>query len=125
MSFVRLRETSRSRCEREDSSNSAVFRGMSGSAVPFRSASRANAHRRIEQMWESRMSQGRRLGLARLMLLAAVAGCGGGGPGVPAPVSGTIGAAGGTVVGPSGSKVVIPAGALPRDTAIGIGQTDA
>ena len=65
------------------------------------------------------------LELTGMVLLVALTGCGGG-PSVPAPapVSVTVGAAGGTVVGPSGAKVVIPAGALATDTVIGIAQTD-
>jgi uncharacterized delta-60 repeat protein len=60
------------------------------------------------------------------MLLGLVA-CGGGDedtedpPPPPSPAPGTvIGAAGGTVTGPNGSKVVIPAGALATDTRIHI-----
>ncbi len=57
--------------------------------------------------------------------LLALAACGGGAPPVPPPVTQTIGAAGGTVNGPSGATVVISAGALAKDTPIGIAQTDA
>ena len=46
------------------------------------------------------------LELTGMVLLVALTGCGGG-PSVPAPapVGVTVGAAGGTVVGPSGAKV--------------------
>ncbi len=60
--------------------------------------------------------------LATSVLLTA---CGGGAPPPPPPVTVTIGAAGGTVNGPSGATVVIPAGALAKDTPIGIAQSDA
>jgi len=65
----------------------------------------------------------------RVVLLLAVAlltACGGGGSTAdpPAPVpSGMIGAAGGTVTGPGGAKVVIPSGALAQNTAIAIAQS--
>lgn len=55
--------------------------------------------------------------------LVALGGCGG--PPAPPSVTVTVGAAGGTVTGPSGAKVVIPAGALAKDTPIGIAQTGA
>ena len=64
-------------------------------------------------------------------IVLALAACGGGGetqpvppPDPPPPPSGTVvGAAGGTVDGPNGSRVVIPAGALTANTAINIEQT--
>ena len=46
---------------------------------------------------------------------------GGGGGGTP-PASTIVGPAGGTVNGPNGAKLVIPAGALATDTTIGIAQ---
>jgi uncharacterized delta-60 repeat protein len=71
--------------------------------------------------------------LAKLLLAGmflGLAACGGGGdetvpppspPPPPPPPPGTvIGAAGGTVTGPNGAKVVIPAGALSSDTRINI-----
>jgi uncharacterized delta-60 repeat protein len=73
-----------------------------------------------------------------LVLLACLTGCGGGDEAPPAPNApapnppvpppppppGTlIGAAGGTVTGPSGTKVVVPAGALNADVRILIEQT--
>jgi hypothetical protein len=58
-----------------------------------------------------------------------VAGCGGGGGGggdVPAPAaSATVGPTGGTVNGPSGASVVVPAAALAADATIGVEQTAA
>ena len=61
------------------------------------------------------------IALAALSLVVmGVSGCGGGGDGGNAAPAGMIGAAGGTVSGPSGAKVVIPAGALASDTAIAI-----
>lgn len=64
-------------------------------------------------------------------LLLALSACGGGdddasGGTPPSPPAQTgIGAAGGTVSGPNGSKVVIPAGALTATTPIAIEQTSA
>lgn len=60
--------------------------------------------------------------LVIMAFLVALAGCGG--PPSP-PVTVTIGAAGDTVAGLSGAKVVIPARALAKDTPIGIAQTNA
>ena len=52
--------------------------------------------------------------LAGLICSAALAltACGGGGDGGNAAPAGMVGAAGGTVSGPNGARVVIPAGAL-------------
>ena len=66
-------------------------------------------------------------------LLLGLSACGGeggdedgGAPAPPPPPPGTmIGASGGTVFGPNGAKIEIPAGALATDTAIGIEQTSA
>ncbi|HEY7638818.1 MAG TPA: Calx-beta domain-containing protein [Steroidobacteraceae bacterium] len=61
----------------------------------------------------------------------ALSACGGGGDGDGGGASGTqqtqsgIGAAGGTVVGPNGSKVEIPSGALAAVTQIAVDQTSA
>jgi len=61
-----------------------------------------------------------------VVMAAALVGCGGNDPVVPAPVSGsssvtaTIGPNGGTVTGPGGVQVEIPAGALSANTIIGI-----
>jgi uncharacterized delta-60 repeat protein len=57
----------------------------------------------------------------------ALAGCGGGGgdANTPPPASADIGAAGGTVTGSSGAQVVVPAGALAANTAIGVAQSSA
>ena len=74
--------------------------------------------------------------LARLaigaLLAAGLAACGGGGdggddaPAASAPAaSATVGAAGGTVVGPDDVRVVIPAGALSADTVITIRKSAA
>jgi len=68
-------------------------------------------------------------GLAVLLVGIALAGCGGGddpAPAAPASTatSATIGAAGGTLDGPDGSQVVIPAGALAQDTLITIAKHD-
>lgn len=71
--------------------------------------------------------------IGALLFVLALAACGGsddggsdGGssPGSP-PVGTVIGAAGGTVLGPHGTKVVIPPGALTADTKIAITQTSA
>ena len=61
------------------------------------------------------------LAAATALLLA----CGGGsGPAAPATlVNAVIGAAGGTLTGPDGVQVVIPAGALNADTTIGIARS--
>jgi uncharacterized delta-60 repeat protein len=64
-------------------------------------------------------------------LLLALSACGGdddgsgGTPPPPPPAQTGIGAAGGTVTGPNGSKVVIPAGALTTNIDIKIEQTSA
>lgn len=71
-------------------------------------------------------------GLAALLASIVLAACGGGGedpvqpmPAAVAPsASATIGAAGGTLDGPDGSQVVIPAGALTQDTLITIAKRD-
>jgi uncharacterized delta-60 repeat protein len=68
--------------------------------------------------------------LAFPLLLIACGGGGGDGdpPGSssPSPLPpGTVGAAGGTVTGPAGSQVVIPAGALGQNVVISISQTSA
>jgi alpha-tubulin suppressor-like RCC1 family protein len=59
-------------------------------------------------------------------LLCAVAltlaACGGSGDAAPPPM---IGAAGGTVTGPNGAQVVVPAGALAANTAIAVDQSSA
>lgn len=65
--------------------------------------------------------------LIRVLVAAAacaglIAACGGGGGGDDAPAA-MIGAAGGTVTGPSGAQVVIPAAALAASTAIAIDQS--
>lgn len=66
---------------------------------------------------------------AALALVAGLAGCGGGDDAAPAApptsVAATIGAAGGTVEGPDGARVVIPAGALTTDTLITVARRDA
>jgi uncharacterized delta-60 repeat protein len=71
------------------------------------------------------------------LLAVLLSACGGGGDssGPPAPTppannppaipAGTIGAAGGMVAGPSGSQVVIPAGALTQDVVINIAANGA
>jgi uncharacterized delta-60 repeat protein len=73
-----------------------------------------------------------RLVLAGLIVTLAACGGGDGDPGsgaaatpVPPAASAVIGAAGGTVNGPNGARVVIPPGALATDTAITIEQTSA
>lgn len=61
-------------------------------------------------------------------LLLALAGCGGGGGerdgGTPSTGQ-VVGTAGGTVLGPNGASVVIPAGALASDVTINVAQTSA
>lgn len=71
------------------------------------------------------------------VLAVLLSACGGGGdsssPPTPSPPAnnppasppGTVGAAGGTVSGPAGSQVVIPAGALSQNVAIEIAQSNA
>lgn len=71
--------------------------------------------------------------VARCFLVPATAllvACGGGSSPLPsalplASASAVIGAAGGTVTGPDGVQVVIPAGALGADTTIGIARSSA
>lgn len=69
-------------------------------------------------------------GLLSVVLLLAMAGCGGGGGGTDGnggddgPPAVVIGSAGGTVVGPDGVTVVIPAGALSADTSLRITAAD-
>jgi uncharacterized delta-60 repeat protein len=78
------------------------------------------------------MNIGMTLRLSLTVIVLAIAACGGGGddesspapPPPPPPPSG-IGAAGGTVTGPNGSSVQIPAGALATSTAINVAQGSA
>jgi uncharacterized delta-60 repeat protein len=77
--------------------------------------------------------------LAAWAVVLAVSACGGGGGSgdgdvgdvgdvgatAPPPVTAPIGAAGGTVNGPSGAQVLIPAGALAAEATIAIEQTSA
>jgi uncharacterized delta-60 repeat protein len=66
--------------------------------------------------------------IAALCVLTALHACGGGGgneSSTPPATTGLIGAAGGTVTGPNGAKVEIPAGALATDVTIQIEQTTA
>jgi hypothetical protein len=63
------------------------------------------------------------LWLAASALVLAGCGSGGGGAPPPAPPPATVGPAGGTVNGPSGAQVVIPAGALSAATAIAVDQS--
>jgi uncharacterized delta-60 repeat protein len=67
----------------------------------------------------------RRLGALLLPLLLAACGGGGGDTSAPPPAAAAsdIGVAGGALEGPSGSRVVVPAGALAASTRIGIEQT--
>ena len=69
-------------------------------------------------------TQGMRTLLCSLAI--ALAACGGGDdpPAAPPPAP-TIGAAGGTVAGPNGAQVVVPAGALAVNTAVAITQSSA
>lgn len=55
------------------------------------------------------------LGVTSLLLMQALGGCGGAGTVTP-----TVGTTGGTVAGPSGGSVVIPAGALSATTSVAI-----
>ena len=65
---------------------------------------------------------------AATCLVLALGACGGGGDdgngGTPSTGQ-VVGAAGGTVAGPNGAKVVIPAGALASDVTINVAQTSA
>ena len=54
------------------------------------------------------------------LVATGMSGCGGGDDAVNAAPAGMIGPAGGTVSGPNGAQVVIPAGALAANTAIAI-----
>lgn len=64
--------------------------------------------------------------IASIMLALVLTACGGGGGGsTSTSTSATIGAAGGTVNGPSGAQVVIPPGALAQATAIEVAQSSA
>lgn len=68
----------------------------------------------------------RRAGLAALACVAAaLAACGGGGDDrqAPASVSAVVGAAGGSIRGPDGVQLIVPAGALLQDTTITIART--
>ena len=67
------------------------------------------------------MSSRRTGGLLTILVGLILAGCSGG-HGTTAPFV-TVGVAGGSVLGPSGAQVVVPAGALAHDTTIGIAQT--
>lgn len=72
----------------------------------------------------------RAAGLASLLMVLALAGCGGdvndgGGTPPPASTKTTVGTAGGTVTGPDGVQVVIPPGALDKPTDIGIARSSA
>ncbi len=62
--------------------------------------------------------------IGTLLLMLMLAACGGGGDTAPPPASTGIGAAGGTVNGPSGAQVIVPAGALTTNTTIGIEQSN-
>ena len=61
---------------------------------------------------------------AEALVLALLAACGGGDGPAPAPTeaSALIGPAGGTLDGPDGARVVVPAGALSADTTITIAK---
>lgn len=59
------------------------------------------------------------------LILVACSGGGGGGGSTPPPPATGIGPAGGTVSGPNGSSVVIPAGALSQNVDIAIAQSAA
>ncbi|MCY7314389.1 MAG: hypothetical protein LH480_01845 [Rubrivivax sp.] len=68
-----------------------------------------------------------RIAAVSLAMLLALTGCGDGSdgdtadsPSRPVSITATVGAAGGTVNGPDGVQVVIPAGALDKPTEIGI-----
>ena len=66
---------------------------------------------------------------AAVLLLLGLAACGGGGgsdepaPGSPPPPPSGIGPAGGTVLGPNGSKIEIPPGALTTNVQLAIAQS--
>ncbi len=65
-------------------------------------------------------------GAACIFLALWVSACGGGDVALPVTsVTATIGPAGGTVTGPDGVQVIIPAGALSQPTTIGIARTTA
>ncbi len=79
----------------------------------------------ISILWRSIVNDNRlttrslRASLCSMVL--ALAACGGGGD--SAPPAPTVGAAGGTVAGPNGAQVVVPAGALAANTAIAVAQS--
>jgi ZU5 domain len=59
-------------------------------------------------------------------LALALSACGdGGGSAPPPPLAPSVGPAGGTVTGPNGAQVVIPAGALAAQTPIAVEQSSA
>ncbi len=66
------------------------------------------------------------IGVFTLFVAAIVTGCGGGGddppPAAATSASAVIGPAGGTLTGPDGVQVVVPAGALSGNTTIGIAR---
>ncbi len=69
------------------------------------------------------------IGVFMLFVAAIVTGCGGGGddapPAAATSASAVIGPAGGTLTGPDGVQVVVPAGALSGNTTIGIARNAA
>jgi len=62
--------------------------------------------------------------LAVAIAAASLIGCGGGTDSVPS-VTATFGPEGGTLTGPDGVQVIVPAGALSQSTTIGIARTSA
>jgi 6-phosphogluconolactonase (cycloisomerase 2 family)/alpha-tubulin suppressor-like RCC1 family protein len=74
-------------------------------------------------------SKSRLSGILVLFVAMALTACGGGGDDAPPPASSSasavVGPAGGTVNGPDGVQVVVPAGALSTNTTIGIARGSA
>ena len=62
---------------------------------------------------------------ACLLIALGLSACGGGGSEPPASVTALIGTAGGTLTGPDGVQVVVPAGALTEPTMLGIARSSA
>lgn len=75
----------------------------------------------MKHAWLNRSA--RVVAIAALSTLLAACGSGGSSAPPPAPPPATVGPAGGTVNGPSGAQVVIPAGALSAATAIAVDQS--
>ena len=84
------------------------------------------AARTSRRLWASSLARGRWL-IACVLVPFGLLACGGGNNSVEPPTSTTamIDAAGGTLTGPDGVQVIVPAGALVKPTLLGIARTSA